>query len=108
MEILRLGVESELQLMVYSIATARPDPNCIGDLHCSLQQLQILNPLSGTRDQTHILMDTSQVLNPLSHNGNSVTFLSLLFSPFLAAPPAYGSSWARDHIQATSVAMLAL
>ena len=35
---------------------------------------QILNPLSETRDPTHILMDTS--LNPLSHNGNS--YLSVL------------------------------
>ena len=31
-----------------------------------------LNPLSKTRDQTHILMDTSRVLNPLSHNGNTL------------------------------------
>ena len=30
--------------------------------------------LSETREQTCILMDTSQVLNPLSHNGNSNTF----------------------------------
>ena len=31
----------------------------------------ILNPMSGARDQTYILMDTSHVLNPLSNNGNS-------------------------------------
>jgi len=36
------------------------------------QQCQILNPLSEARDQTRILMDTSQVRNPLSHNGNSL------------------------------------
>ena len=30
----------------------------IFDLHCSLRQHQILNPLSEARDQTHILMDT--------------------------------------------------
>ena len=39
------------------------------NLHCHLQQCQILNLLSEASDQT--LMDTSQVLNPLSHNGNS-------------------------------------
>ena len=32
---------------------------------------QILNPLSKTRDWTHMLMDTSRVHNPLSHNRNS-------------------------------------
>ena len=31
----------------------------------------ILNPLSKARDQTYILMDTTQVGNPVSHNGNS-------------------------------------
>jgi len=30
------------------------------------------NPLSKAGEQTHILMDTSQVLNLLSHNGNSL------------------------------------
>ena len=42
-------------------------------LYCSLQQHWILNPLSEARDQTHVLMHTSQVLNLLSHNGNSGT-----------------------------------
>ena len=40
-------------------------------LHRSLQQHQILNPLSEARDQACILMDTSRVLNLLSHNRNS-------------------------------------
>ena len=48
------GIKSEL---AYSTATAMPDPNRIYDLHHSSQQGRILNPLSGTRDQTHILMD---------------------------------------------------
>ena len=63
MEVPRLGVESELQLLAYT--TAMPDPSHICNLH------QILNPLRDARDQTQILMDTSQGLNPLSHNGNS-------------------------------------
>ena len=53
------------------MATALPDSRHICDLHQNLWQHWILNPLSETRDRTHILMDTSQVHNPLSHNGNS-------------------------------------
>ena len=57
----RLGVESELQLLVCIIATATPDPSRICNVHDSSWQCQILNPMSGARDQTHILLDTSQV-----------------------------------------------
>ena len=39
-----------------------------------LCQCQILNPLSKASDQTHILMDTSQVFNTLSHNVNFRSF----------------------------------
>ena len=38
-----------------------PDPSCVCNLHHSLRQWQILNPLSEAKDQTHILMDTSRV-----------------------------------------------
>ena len=61
MEVPRLGVESELLLPVYIEATAKLDLRQICDLHCSSQQLRILNPLSRSRDRTHILMDTSQI-----------------------------------------------
>ena len=47
MEVPRLGVESELQLSSYAIDMALP--NQISDLHCSLQQCRILNPLSEAR-----------------------------------------------------------
>ena len=40
-------------------------------LHHSSWQCQILNLWSEARDQTHILMDTSQICNPLSHKGSS-------------------------------------
>ena len=50
-------VESELQLPAYVMATAMPDPSCIRNLHYSLQQRCILNPLSEARDQTGILTD---------------------------------------------------
>ena len=46
MEVSRLGVKSELQLLAYTTATAMQDPN----------------PLSKARNQTRILMDTSWVI----------------------------------------------
>ena len=63
MEVLRLGVESELQPLAYTIATATPDPSCVCDLHPSLWARRILNPLSGARDWICILMDTSWVVS---------------------------------------------
>ena len=55
MEVPRLRVELELQPLAYAAALKH----------------RILNTLSKARDQTCILMDTSQVHNSLSHNGNS-------------------------------------
>ena len=46
MEVLRLGVKSELQLQAHATAMATLDPSHIYDLHCSLWQCWILNPLS--------------------------------------------------------------
>ena len=61
MEVPRLGVESELQLPAYTTATASQVLSHICDLHHSSWQHQILNPLSGSRDQTHIFMDSRWV-----------------------------------------------
>ena len=69
MEVPRIGVGAELP--VYTTATATWDLSRMCNLYHSLWQRWILNPLSGARARTRILMDTSQVLNPLSHNGNS-------------------------------------
>ena len=55
MEVPRLGVESNLQLPAYTIATAMPDPSCICDLHHSSRQCWTLNPLSEARDQTRMV-----------------------------------------------------
>ena len=60
-EILRLRVESELQLPAYTTATSTPDLDNACGLHQRSWQCQILNPLSKARSQTSILMDTSQV-----------------------------------------------
>ena len=52
-EVPRQGVESELLLLAYTTATARPDPSRV----CG----QIFNPLSEARGQTLILMVPSQI-----------------------------------------------
>ena len=57
MEVPGRGVKLELQLLAYATATARLDLSHICDQGCSLQQQQILKPLS--KDWTHILMDTT-------------------------------------------------
>ena len=72
MEVPRLGIESELQPLAYTTATALQDLSLICNLHRSLWQHWILNPLSEARDQTPILVDTNQVLNRLNPNGNSL------------------------------------
>ena len=59
MEVPRLGVEWELQLLAYTEATNMWDPSCIGNLYFSSGQHGILNPPSEARDQTLILVDVS-------------------------------------------------
>ena len=58
MEVPGLGAESELQLLAYTTATAIWDLSHFCNLHHSLLQHRILNPLSEARDQTLILMYT--------------------------------------------------
>ena len=54
-------VKLELQLLTYTTATATLEPCHICTLcHISWQHW-ILNPLSEARDQTCVLMDTSQI-----------------------------------------------
>ena len=78
MEVPRLGVESEVQLLAYTTATATPDLSLVCDLYHSSWQCQILNPLSEARGRTCILMDTSQVVT-------SEPWWELLFSLLLNA-----------------------
>ena len=60
-EVPRLGVKSELQLLACTTATAMLDLSHGCDLYHSSQQHWLLNPLSEARNQTHVLMDTSRV-----------------------------------------------
>ena len=61
MDVPRLGVQSELQLLVYATVTATPDPSLICDLYHSSSQCQILDPLSEARDLTCNLMVPSRI-----------------------------------------------
>jgi len=61
MEVPRLGVQSELQLLAYATATAMPDLSCVCKLHHSSWQSRILNPLSEARDRTCNLMVPSRI-----------------------------------------------
>ena len=74
MEVPRIGVQLELQLWAYTTDTATLHLSHMCNLHHSSRQHQILNPLSQARDQTYVLMDSSQVHNLLSHSGNSFFF----------------------------------
>ena len=52
MEVPRLGVESELQLLACATATAAWGLNCVCNLHHSSWQHWILNPLMEARDRS--------------------------------------------------------
>ena len=61
MEVPRLGVKLELQLLACATATAMQDLSCVYNLHHSSRQHWILNPLSEARDRTHNLMVPSRI-----------------------------------------------
>ena len=90
MEIPRLGVEADLQMLACPTATAMPDLHRVFNLHHSSRQHWLLNPLSKARDQTCLLMDTSQMF-PLSRDGNAI-------NPFLMLPGRFDTqSGLRAH-----------
>ena len=57
----RLGVKLELQLLAYSTATVKPDSSHVGNIQHRSWQHRIPDPLSKSKDRTHILMDTSWI-----------------------------------------------
>ena len=61
MEVSRLGVELEQQLLAYTTATATQDPSRACHPHHSSWQHWILNPLREARDRTLVLVDPSRV-----------------------------------------------
>ena len=61
MEIARLGVQLELQLLAYARAMATSDSSHVCNLHHSSWQSQILNTLRKARDWTCNLKVTSQI-----------------------------------------------
>ena len=73
----QVRVRLKVQLLAYTIPTAMQDSSHVCDLQHTSWQPWVLNPLSEARDQTCILMDTSQGHNPLSHNGNSSVLLMI-------------------------------
>jgi len=61
MEVPRLGVKLELQLLAYTTAIVAQDPIRVCNLHHSSWQHQIPDSLSKARDRTYNLMDTSWI-----------------------------------------------
>ena len=74
MEVPKLGVESELQLLAYSTATVTPDPSQVCDLHHSSGERWLLNALIEARDWTHILVDTSRVRYRWATTGTPISY----------------------------------
>ena len=74
MKLPSLGVKSELQLLVYTIAAAMQDPSHILDLHHSSWQCQIPDILSEARDWTCIFLDTSQIPFCCATGGTSKSY----------------------------------
>lgn len=75
MESLRLGVQSELQLLAYAITTGTSNLSRVCKLHHSSLQHWILNPLSGAKDQTDNVMVPSWIHFRCATTGTPVFIL---------------------------------
>ena len=93
MEVPRLGVELELQLLAYTTATATPDMSRVCHLHPSLWQPPNLNPLIEVRDGICIFMRTRWLLNPPNHTGNSLHTISITCFVGLQRSPFFPESF---------------
>ena len=85
MEVPRLGIELELQLLANTTAIAAWDLRCICDLHPSSPQCWILNPLGKARGRMRILMDTSWI-----HFHSATTGIPFIYSYF---PFSHAKLW---------------
>ena len=79
MEVPRLGVNSELQLLAYTTATAVQDPSHVCDLHHSSHQHRILNPLGEARDWTQNLLVPSRIRFCCARMGTPDSFLKIMW-----------------------------
>ena len=77
MEVPRLGVQLELQLLDYFTATAISDPSHVCKLHHSSRKCWILNLLSEARDETCNLMVPSQIRFHCTKTGTPIHEFSL-------------------------------
>ena len=102
MEVPRLGVELELQLLAYAAAAAMPDPSRVCNLHHSSEQLQIFNPLSEARDRICNLMVPSQIRSRCARMGTSLFIYFCLFRDTLEL---HGNSRARGAIGAAAASL---
>ena len=100
MEVPRLGVKPELQLL--ATATAMQDPSHVCNLHHSSHQYRILKPLSKAGDWTCNLMVTSGICFRCATMGTCRILFFFLFLLFRAAPLACGSFQARGLIGAAA------
>ena len=89
----RLGVKSELQLPAKATATAMWDPSCVCNLHPSSWPCWILNSLSKARDQTYMLMDTSQIHLHWATTGTPGLLYLIIDPIFVEASPGPSVLW---------------
>ena len=80
MEVPRLGVQSELQLLACITATTTRDLSHVFELHHSSGQCWIPDPLSEARDRTHVLMDTIWIRFCCTTKGTPPTYFSYKYS----------------------------
>ena len=92
MEVPRLRVKLELQLLAYTTATAMPDSSQFCNLHGSFQYYWIFNPLSKARKWTHILMDTSWVCDHWTTMGTPFLCSKINNSLFLTSGSCVNST----------------
>ena len=88
MEVPRVGVKLELQLLAYDTATGIRDLSHICDLHHSSWPCLIPDPLSMARDQTGVNTDNSQIRFHCTAMGTptSAIFNHLICGAFLWEP----------------------